>query len=368
MLKQYRLRDYRFRLIFWVIILSVIGILIIGSVEDSDLQNKQIIGLAAGLVLMVIVSVIDYVWLLKFYWIFYLIGIAFLIAVLVVGTSAGGATRWLNLGFTQFQPSDLMKIFLIMFYAQYFSKHEDDISSFRTILKAVILVAIPLVLIYKQPNLSTCILVTLLFCCIYFIAGLSYKIILGIIAVATPLFVILVGIILKPGQTIIHEYQLLRILSWLYPDQYPDEAAQQVNSIIAIGSGQLYGKGLATTAVSSVKNANYLSEAQTDFIFAVAGEELGFLGCTAIIVLELLVVLECIWIGKNAREFSGTLICCGMGSLIAIQSIMNICVTTGLMPNTGLPLPFVSSGLTSLMTLFIGIGLVLNVGLQMKKY
>lgn len=368
MLKQYKLRDYKFRLILWVTALSLIGILVIGSSAGDDLQTKQIIGLIGGLVLMIFVSLFDYVWLLKFYWIIYGVGIAMLIAVRFVGVTAGGATRWLDLGFTQLQPSDLMKIFLIMFFAQFFSKHEDDLSSFKVVIISVAIAAVPCYFILRQPNLSTCILTMLLFCAIYFTAGLSYKIIAGILVVCVPAAVILVGIILRPGQTLIQEYQLVRILAWLYPEQYPDEAAQQVYSMAAIGSGQLYGKGLETTAVESIKNGNFLAEAQTDFIFAVVGEELGFLGCCLIIILEILVVLECIWIGRNAREFSGTLLCCGMGALIGIQSIMNICVATGLMPNTGLPLPFVSSGLTSLMTLFIGIGLVLNVGLQAKKY
>lgn len=367
MLKQYRLRDYNFRLVLWVIALSVIGILVIGS-ADASLQNKQIAGLVGGLLLMVIASLVDYVWLLKFYWIFYLMGCGLLLAVIYMGVEGGGATRWLNIGGIQMQPSDLMKIFLIMFFAQFFSKHEDDLSKFRTIALSLIVLIVPVVLIYKQPNLSTSILTCLLFCAIYFVAGLSYKVIAGIVLICTPLVAILVGILLRPGQTLIEEYMLLRILAWLYPDQYPDAARQQTYSIIAIGSGQLYGKGLATSAIESVKNSDYLSEAQTDFIFAVVGEELGFLGCCIVIILEILIVLECIWIGRNAREFSGTILCCGMGALVGIQSVMNICVATGLMPNTGQPLPFVSSGLTSLMTFFIGIGLVLNVGLQVKKY
>lgn len=367
MLKQYKLRDYKFTLILLVIALSVIGIMLIGS-ADSDLQNKQILGLVMGLILMVIVSLIDYVWLLQFYWFYYFIGLALLSAVIVIGRNVNGATRWLVIGGIQIQPSDLMKIILVMFFAQYFSKHEDDLSTFKTVIISVIIIAVPWFLIYKQPNLSTSILTLLLFCAMYFIAGLSYKVIIGILAVAIPSAAVLFSMLLKPGQTLLEEYQILRILAWLYPDQYPDAAAQQQNSIIAIGSGQLYGKGLETTAVESVKNGNFLAEAQTDFIFAVAGEELGFLGCCVIIILELLIALECFRIGKNARDKTGTLICSGMGALIGIQSIMNICVATGLMPNTGLPLPFVSSGLTSLMTLFIGIGLVLNVGLQVKKY
>lgn len=367
MLKRYRLRDYNFRLVLWLILLSVIGILVIGS-ADASLQNKQIAGLVGGLILMVIASLVDYVWLLKFYWIFYLMGCGLLLAVIYGGVEAGGAMRWLSIGGIQMQPSDLMKIFLIMFFAQFFSKHEDELSKFKTIVISMIVLVVPVILIYKQPNLSTSILTCLLFCSIYFVAGLSYKVIAGILLVCAPLVVILVGILLQPGQTLIKEYMLLRVLAWLYPEQYPDAARQQMYSIIAIGSGQLYGKGLETTMIESVKNNDYLSEAQTDFIFAVVGEEMGFLGCCIVIILEMLIALECIWMGRNAREFSGTILCCGMGALVGIQSIMNICVATGLMPNTGQPLPFVSAGLTSLMTLFIGIGLVLNVGLQVKKY
>ena len=120
--------------------------------------------------------------------------------------------------------------------------------------------------------------------------------------------------------------------------------------------------------MTSVNKGNFVSENQTDFIFAVAGEELGFLGCCLIVALEFLIALECIMVGKIARDVSGTLICCGMAALIAFQSIINICVAPGLMPNTGLPLPFVSYGLTSLISLYIGIGMVLNIGLQVRKY
>lgn len=252
MIKQYRLRDYKFRLVLWVIALTVLGIMIIGS-ADSDVQSKQIIGLILGLIAMVIVSLIDYTWLLKFYWIFYFIGLLMLAAIFVIGRNVNGATRWLVIGGIQIQPSDFMKIILIMFYAQYFARHEDDISSPKTIIKSLVILAVPLVMIYKQPNLSTTILVLILFSVIYFVAGLSYKVIGGILIVLVPAFTVLFSMILKPGQTLIQEYQIRRILAWLYPDQYPSDAAQQVNSIMAIGSGQLYGKGLDTTAIESVK-------------------------------------------------------------------------------------------------------------------
>ena len=367
MLRQYRLKDYNFRLIIWVIALSVIGILVIGSAKES-VQTKQIAGLILGLVVMVITSLIDYSWVLDFYWLSYFVGIGLLAAVLLAGENVGGATRWIRIGALQFQPSDVVKILMIAFFAKFFSKHEEDISRFKTILIALLLVAAPTALLLKEPDLSTTIVFVLLFCAMFFVSGLSYKIVGGIIVACVPLAVLFMSLILSPDQQVLQGYQAKRILAWLRPDDYPDIARQQVNSIIAIGSGQLYGKGLDNNAVSSVKNGNFISESQTDFIFAVAGEELGFLGCCIIIILELLIALECINIGRHARHLQGTLVGCGLGAVILFPRCINICVTTGLMPNTGLTLPFVSYGLTSLVSFCIGIGLVLNVGLQVRKY
>ena len=177
-------------------------------------------------------------------------------------------------------------------------------------------------------------------------------------------------IIMQEDQTLIKPYQRNRIMAFIDPVAYADaEAYQQINSVIAIGSGQLYGKGLNNNVVSSVKNGNFIAEPQTDFIFAVVGEELGFLGCCIIILLEFLIAIECINIGRHARDTAGTLVGCGMGALVFFQSFINICVATGLMPNTGLPLPFVSYGLTSLVSLYMGMGFVLNVRLQcVRKY
>ncbi len=366
MLRQYKLRDYRFSLVLWVVALSTLGIMIIGSAQKAS-QTKQIFGLILGLVCMVAVSLIDYTWLINFYWIYYVAGIGLLMAVLLFGVEVNGAKRWINIGF-QFQPSDVAKIILIVFFAKLFSKYEEKINTVKMILFSLILLGIPLFLIYKEPNLSTTIVTALVFCVIIFVAGLSYKIIGGILLVTIPMAVILFTVILQPGQTLIEGYQVNRILSWLKPEEYVDIARQQQNAIIAIGSGQLYGKGLNNNAVSSVKNGNFFSESQTDFIFAVAGEELGFLGCCLIVILEFLIAFECIRIGRKAKDLAGTLICCGMGALIMIQSFVNIGVTTGLLPNTGIALPFVSYGMTSLVSFCIGIGFVLNVGLQIRKY
>ena len=175
MLRQYRLKDYNFRLIIWVIALSVVGILVIGSAKES-VQTKQIAGLILGLVVMVLTSLIDYSWVLGFYWLSYFVGIGLLAAVLLAGENVGGATRWIRVGgVLQFQPSDVVKILMIAFFAKFFSKHEEDISRFKTILIALLLVAAPTALLLKEPDLSTTIVFVLLFCAMFFVTFLSFR-------------------------------------------------------------------------------------------------------------------------------------------------------------------------------------------------
>ena len=368
--KPYRLKDYKFTLVILVLAISFLGVLVIGSANEAY-QGRQLIGLAGSVVLMIIASLIDYVWIANFYWIFYILSVGMLGLVLIpgVGEVVNGARRWINLGFTNFQPSELAKIFLIIFFARFIMKHEEDLSSRRTILKAVILILIPLVLIYEEPNLSTTICTAALFCMLMYVGGLSYKFIGMVLLVTVPVAIILLSIVVQPDQQILDEYQQRRILAWLNPEEYSsDEAYQQNNSVIAIGSGQLTGKGLNNNSTTSVKNGNFILEPQTDFIFAIVGEELGFVGCCIFIALLLLIVIQCILIGIRAQYTTGKIICCGVGSLIGIQTFINIGVATQIIPNTGIPLPFVSYGLTSLGSMYLGIGLVLNVGLQPKKY
>ena len=369
MFKHYRIRDYDFKLIIMVLAASVIGILAVGSAKES-LQNRQIAGVVMGFVAMVIISFIDYSMLLKLHWLMYAGNLVLLGAVLFssVGDSANGSQRWLEIGSFRFQPSELAKILLILFFAQYIMLNRERLNSFGIILLSLVLIGIPMVPIVKE-DLSTTIVIAIVFCVMMYLGGLSHKLILAVIAITVPVTVIFLTMVIRPDQKILADYQQKRILAWLYPDEYKDtEAYQQNNSMMAIGSGQLLGKGYNNNEIGSVKNGNFISEGQTDFIFAVTGEELGFIGCATIILLLALIVLECIWIGKRSREFSGTLICCGVAGYIGFQSFVNICVATGIMPNTGIPLPFVSYGMTSLVTLFLAIGFVLNVGLQPKKY
>ena len=367
MFRQYKLKNYNFKLIIFVVALSIIGYFAIGSAKLS-VQESQLNGIIVGCVLLVVFSFIDYSIYHYFFWIIYIFNTVLLTAVLLFGTKINGSKRWLIIGF-QFQPSELAKILLILFFAEFIMKYKERLNTPKILIFSIILVAAPIVLIYKEPDLSTSIMIVVTFCVMMFIGGLSYKIVIGVLCAIIPLGIAFFSIILQPEQHILEGYQITRILAWLQPEKYADSAAyQQLNSITAIGSGQLWGKGLNNNVIASVKNGNFISEPQTDFIYAVIGEELGFAGACAVIVLLILIVLECLKIAKNAKDLAGTLIANGVAAVICLQGFMNIAVTTGLLPNTGIPLPFVSYGRTSLMSLYIGIGVVLNVGLQAKKY
>ena len=366
--KPYHLKDVKFGLVISVIAISIIGVMVIGSAKQA-VQGRQIIGLVAGVILMIILSMIDYVWLLNFYWILYGINIIALVCVKLFGTNVNGAQRWIDIGVTNFQPSELSKILVVLFFAKFLMNHEDDLSSAATILKAVGLIAPTLILIVLQPDLSTTLSIALVFCAMMYLAVLSYRFIGTLIAILVPVTIIFISIVVQPNQPFLHDYQQKRILAWLEPQKYAsDEAYQQNNAIMAIGSGQLTGKGLNNNTTTSVKNGNFISEPQTDFIFAIVGEELGFVGCCIVIGLLLLIVVQCILIGLRAQDLAGRIICCGVAAQIGFQSFINIGVATGILPNTGIPLPFVSYGLTSLISLYMGIGIVLNIGLQPKKY
>ena len=366
--QRYSIRDYRFSLIFLVLTISVIGIFMVGSARP-DLMTRQIMGVGLGVIAMLVISLIDYRWILSLYWPIYGLNIIMLATVLLFGETRNNATRWLKLGFVQFQPSDLTKILMILFYAKFLMEREDSIKNPKTIIQGVALILPSLALIYMQPNLSTTLCIAALFCALMYMGGLSYKLIGTILAVIVPAFIILLVIAVQPNQPFLKDYQQERILAWLEPEEYADSASyQQLNSVMANGSGQLTGKGYNNDEAISVKNGNFVSEPQTDFIFAIIGEELGFVGCCAVIFLLLLIVIDCILIGLKAKDTGGRIICGGVAALIGIQSFINIGVATMVLPNTGLSLPFVSYGLTSVVCFFMGIGFVLNVGLQPNKY
>ena len=367
MFKRYRLRDYDFKLVLLILALSAVGVIAIGSAEPS-LQNKQLAGVAAGVVLMVVVSLFDYTMVIRLNWLMYVANLVLLVAVWQLGDETKGATRWLTIGGLRFQPSETAKILLILFFAQFIMKHRKKLNTVVIIASCVVMYALPWILVWKQPDLSTSIVLLAVFCIIMFAGGVSLKLVFGAIAVAIPAVALVISLALQPDSDLLTDNQKTRVLAFVNPQEYETTYAyQQLNSVTAIASGQLEGKGYKNNEITSVKNGNFLSEAQTDFIFSVIGEEFGFKGSVVVIVLLFSVALECISVARKAKDVAGTIIAASMGGLVAFQGFFNIGVATFILPTTGLTLPFVSYGLTSLLSLFIGMGFVLNVRLQAKK-
>ena len=338
MFENYNFKRYDFLLILLCCAITSLGIVFIKSADESYVRHQQE-GFVMGLILMLIVSFISYSFVLKFYWLIYAASIGLLVAVKLFGDSGGGAQRWFEIGGIRFQPSEMVKILLILFYAAFIMKHKENINTVRMIVA--------------------------IFGVIMFIGGVSWKVIGGAVLIAVPSFVLALRYLMRDDVHIIKDYHKGRILAWLYPDEYAStEAYQTLNAMTAIGSGQLSGKGINNNVVASVKNGNFISAAHTDFIFAVIGEETGFVGCCVVIGLLFLIAICCILIARHAKDVGGQIIAGGMAGLIGVQTFINIGVVTGILPNTGLTLPFVSYGLTSLVSLFVGIGFVLNVKLQ----
>ena len=362
--KKYKLKYYNFILLFTVIAIMVFGVFIINSVND-EFTVKQAVGVGLSVVIMVVLSFVDYHFIAKFYLTLYIVSTVLLTAVLIGGSTVNNAKRWFTI-----QPSELSKTLLIIFFAVFLSKfmEEEKVSTFRCIVTFVIFLAIPLLLIMKEPDLSTLICITMVLVTMFYLAGLSYKFIGVVLLILIPLFSVFIWYIQKPDQKLLYEHQVNRIMSFIYPSEYPDETMQQENSVMAIGSGQLMGKGLSTKGEASTSDTNLISEQQTDFIFSAIGEYFGFFGSVIIIGIILIIVLQCIRAGRKARDDTGMLIATGMGCLIGYQSFINIGVATRLLPNTGIPLPFISYGLTSLISSAIGIGIVLNICLQQRRY
>ncbi|MDR1766568.1 MAG: rod shape-determining protein RodA [Lachnospiraceae bacterium] len=370
MLLDYELKHYNIRILLYMLLLSGIGVMAIYSAtnQNRSMMERQIVGALVGLALAVALSLIDYHRLMKLSPLVYVFCIGLLVATLLTGNSSGIARRWLVLpAIGQIQPSEFVKAGLVLFFSWLLTKLHESVNRLPVLALIAAAFALPAALIVRQPNLSTVLVMTVMMVCLVFVAGLGWRWICGIVAVLAPvvgLAVYLIQFDLLPS--FLQPYQINRIKTWLNKEGNAELYYQQENSIMAIGSGQLWGKGFNTTQIASVKNGNFLSVEESDFIFAIIGEELGFVGCVVVICLTLLLVYECLMMAGRSKDLAGRLFCAGMGSWIAFQSFTNIAVATGVFPNTGLPLPFISYGVSSLLSLYIGMGVVLNVSLQRK--
>ena len=373
---DYDFKQYDLRLLFLMIILNTVGIFIVRSAISAEsfkdpLVVRQILGSFVGLSMCIGISLFDYRKLCKFSPYIYAASILLLAGVRIYGTASGhGAMRWITVPVLgKIQPAEFVKVALILFFAEYLQKTKEDINTAHGLLLEGLYLLLPVGLVLIQPNLSTAIIMTIIVFAMTYASPLKLRFVmvfLGMAAVVLLLLFYLFSSGLYDKIPLLQGYQVQRILTFLKPDENSSGYAQQMYSIMAIGSGMFKGKGLFNHSIFSVKNGNFLVEEDNDFIFAVIGEELGFRGSIIIIILFLLIIIECLIIAYRAKTLSGRLICVGVMAWIGFQTYTNIAVATGLFPNTGITLPFFSRGVSSLLSVYFGFGIVLNVALQRK--
>jgi rod shape determining protein RodA len=355
----------------WMLLLMVGGIVTWGLVTVysathgrlethlDDFYLKQIYWFGAGLVLMLFVTLVDYQLLSRAAYPLLALGILLLVAVFLVGRVASGARRWLVFGPLTFQPSELVKVFLVLSFARYFTEtRREGGLRFRDLLIPLVMVVVPFALIAKQPDLGTALVLFFVASTLIFASGFPLKILMLITGG---------GVIAMPiGWTFLKDYQKVRVITLLNPDFDPLGAGYHSwQSKIAIGSGGFWGKGWLAGTQSGL---NFLPEKHTDFIFAVFAEEWGFIGTTALIVLYLILVLRGINIAYASKDRLGSLIATGVVAMLSVYILFNIGMTVGLTPVVGLPLPLFSYGGSSMLATMVAIGLLLNIRMRRFLY
>lgn len=315
--------------------------------------TKQIISAIIGIIIMFAVSKIDYrVWQ-KQYKVIFTATIILLLSVSFIGSESGGAKRWIDLGFTTFQPSEIAKVGIIIFYAAWLTKNKDKLKNFKEGFCIPILMILPVVgiVLILQNHFSATLVICMLVVILMILAGCKIK---YFILIGVPLAAVGIAVLFLAGQG----FRMQRLITFF--DPWQDAAGdgwQIIQSLYAIGSGGLFGVGLG----NSKQKYLYLPEPHNDFIFAVLAEELGFFGCAVVIILFAILIWRGITISMKAPDMFGSLLAAGITSMIAIQVLINIAVVTSSMPVTGMALPFFSYGGTALIIILAAVGILLSV-------
>lgn len=361
--RQFRLiKHIDYSLIFLVLVLCFLGLLVIYSTtqpkisneEDMQFTKRQLLYILVGLFLCFIVATIDYHQLEKIAIPIYILAIIMLVYVLLFGKTMGGSRRWIKVAGFDFQPSEFAKIALIIFLADFLSRQKDKLSNFLYFLLPFLFTGVLMLLITKQPDLGTAIVFLAIVLFMIYVAGIEWKYILMISLLLVASFPVL--------WSFLKDYQRKRIIFFLNPELDPLGAGYNIiQSKVAIGSGGLLGQGLFSGIQSQLK---FLPAQHTDFVFAVIGEELGFFGALLLLSLFILLLWKGIKIAQEAPDLLGTFLATGVVAFMFFHIFINIGMVMGLVPATGLPLPFISYGGTFMITNFIGIGLLLNVHLR----
>lgn len=353
-------------IILLVLFLAVFGCLMVYSASSYSAEYrygnqffflyKQIFGLILGIFAMFFFAFFDYKVLKKFkYWIL-LVCVVLLCLVFVpgLGVQSYGANRWVNFLGISVQPSEIAKFALVLFLASYLSDNHEKIKSFKTLLPALVVAGILCVLIIIEPSMS----VTM---CLAFIT--FFMLIIGGIRKKHTLIFSSLAVVGVPILILAEPYRLKRLFAFLNPWASPQgEGFQLIQSLFSLGNGGWFGVGL----FQSRQKYLFLPFAESDFIFSIIGEELGFIGCCGIMLVYFVLVYNLFKIGLNAKDRFGCLLACGVGIVIAVQTLLNIAVVTGSIPPTGLPLPFISSGGTSVAVFMVAIGVAISVSRHSK--
>jgi rod shape determining protein RodA len=349
-------------LLFFALCIVSVGIITLYSTtKDSSLRfyQKQMVWSVAGLIALVGAASIDYARLPRLATWLYGINIVLLVVVMKFAAPVKGAQRWINLGFFQMQPSESAKIILIICLAAFLQRKQEKIKELPTLLASLAYIGAPWFLIFKQPDLGTSLVVMAIWFGMTYIAGAKVKHLLAIIVVGLSLF----GLMWKLN--IIKDYQKARLIVFINPQFDPKDAGYHViQSRIAVGSGQVWGKGIGQ---GSQAHGRFIPENHTDFIFTVIGEEGGFFLSTLLIALYGGLLLRGAMVMAQAEDTLGKLIATGVVSMYAFHIIVNIGMTIGIMPITGVPLPLVSYGGSSLILNLLAIGLLLSVGMRRHR-
>ena len=344
-------------LLFGLLAISVLGLFVLYSSAggDNELVTRQIIRLGIAFGAMVVVAQLRPQWLQRWTPWLYGLGLTLLIAVLVVGDVGKGAQRWLDLGFVRFQPSEMMKLAVPMMVAWYLSDKRLP-PTYPRLLIAGVLIVTPVMLIAVQPDLGTSLLIASAGFFALFLAGLSWKLLGGL------------GLLATAGAPVLwhfmHDYQRQRVITFLDPEQDPLGTGYHIiQSKIAIGSGGLFGKGWLNGTQAHLE---FLPERSTDFIFAVLGEEFGLFGIGVIVVIYSFIIVRSLYIAAQAQDTYGRLLGGSLAMTFFIYFIVNTGMVTGLLPVVGLPLPLVSYGGTSMVTLMAGFGILMSIHTHRK--
>ena len=356
-------RDFDWPLLSLIGILSVISVLEIKSAtlmtKFRGFDHKQILFLLAGMILMFLISLIDYHRLLDIAPWAYGIGIVSLVAVKFVGTRVLGGRRWIALGPIHFQPSEWIKLILILVIARFFWSRVGRELTWTDIAKAFFLVGVPLLFVLKQPDLGTSLTYIPILLIGLFLGGINWRQ-AGILLLA---FALVAGIAVKSGK-VLKPYQVARLTSFMDPDTDPKGSGYQIRqSLIAVGSGGIWGKG---TNKGTQTQGDFLPIPYTDFIFAALCEEHGFLGAIVVLLLYFLILMRLIQNAQTASDLPGSFIVMGVVAVIVFQIAVNVGMVVGLMPVTGIPLPLLSYGGSSVLFTFLALGIVMNI--RMRRF